>query len=59
MDARCRRPKEVLRMTARLSKKFYEKFGDDLTKELVDWLTDRRECFRTRWTRRFDSTSVR
>jgi hypothetical protein len=45
-------------MTARLSKKFYEKFGDDLTKELVDWLTDRRECFRTRWTRRFDSTSV-
>ena len=24
-------------MTAKLSKKFYEKFGDDITNELVDW----------------------
>jgi hypothetical protein len=25
-------------LTAKLSQKFYEKFGDDLTNELVDWL---------------------
>jgi hypothetical protein len=25
-------------VTARLSKRFYEKFGDDLVNELVDWL---------------------
>ena len=25
-------------VTAKLSQKFYEKFGDDLTNELVDWL---------------------
>ena len=24
-------------MTARLSRKFYERFGDDLTNELVEW----------------------
>ena len=24
-------------VTARLSKKFYEKFGEDVTNELVDW----------------------
>ena len=24
-------------MTARLSRKFYEKFGDDITNELVEW----------------------
>jgi len=25
-------------VTAKLSQKFYQKFGDDLTNELVDWL---------------------
>ena len=25
-------------VTAKLSRKFYEKFGDDLTNELVEWL---------------------
>jgi hypothetical protein len=25
-------------ITAKLSRKFYEKFGDDVTNELVDWL---------------------
>ena len=25
-------------VTAKLSRKFYERFGDDLTNELVDWL---------------------
>ena len=25
-------------VTARLSRKFYDKFGDELTNELVDWL---------------------
>ncbi len=39
-------------VTAKLSRKFYEKFGDELTNELVEWGNDRRESFRVRWTRR-------
>jgi len=27
-------------VTARLSQRFYEKFGDELAKELVDWFND-------------------
>jgi ABC-type phosphate transport system auxiliary subunit len=27
-------------VTARLSQRFYEKFGEDLAKELVDWFND-------------------
>src|SRR2546425_1796554 len=27
-------------VTAKLSRKFYEKFGDDITNELVDWFND-------------------
>ena len=27
-------------VTARLSQRFYEKFGDELTNELVDWFND-------------------
>ena len=27
-------------VTAKLSRKFYEKFGDDLTNELVNWLNE-------------------
>ncbi|HEY6108192.1 MAG TPA: hypothetical protein VIV56_04730 [Gemmatimonadales bacterium] len=34
-------------MTARLSQKFYEKFGDDLTNELVDWLNQVDATYRT------------
>jgi hypothetical protein len=37
-------------VTARLSKKFYETFGEDVTNELVDWFNDRRESFRAPWT---------
>src|SRR5439155_19734747 len=35
----CRRTREECSMpvTARLSRKFYDKFGDDVTNELVDW----------------------
>jgi len=33
-------------VTAKLSRKFYEKFGDELTNELVEWGNDRRESFR-------------
>ena len=29
--------RKSFRVTAKLSRKFYEKFGDDLTNELVDW----------------------
>ena len=38
-------------VTAVLSKKFYGKFGEDVTNELVNWFNDRRESFRAQWTR--------
>jgi len=38
-------------VTAKLSRKFYEAFGDELTNELVEWFNDRRESFRIRWMR--------
>ena len=34
-------------VTAKLSKKFYEKFGDDLTNELVTWFNDVDATYRT------------
>lgn len=34
-------------VTAKLSQKFYEKFGDDLTNELVDWLNQVDATYRT------------
>jgi hypothetical protein len=34
-------------VTARLSQKFYEKFGDDLTNELVDWFNKVDTTYRT------------
>jgi len=43
-------------VTAKLSRKFYEKFGDELTNELVEWGNDRRESFRARWTPRIALT---
>ena len=43
-------------VTAKLSQKFYEKFGDEITNELVEWFNDRRESFRTPWTRRIALT---
>ncbi len=45
-------------VTAKLSRKFYEKFGDELTNELVEWGNDRRESFRARWTPRIALTYV-
>jgi hypothetical protein len=38
-------------VTARLSQRFYEKLGEDIANELVEWFNDRRESFRIRWTR--------
>jgi hypothetical protein len=34
-------------VTATLSRKFYEKFGDDLTNELVNWLNQVDATYRT------------
>ena len=34
-------------VTARLSQRFYEKFGDELTNELVDWFNDVDATYRT------------
>jgi len=34
-------------VTAKLSRKFYEKFGDDLTNELVDWRNKVDATYRT------------
>lgn len=34
-------------MTAKLSKRFYEKFGDDLTNELVAWFNEVDATYRT------------
>lgn len=34
-------------ITATLSRKFYEKFGDDLTNELVNWLNQVDATYRT------------
>ena len=36
-------------VTAKLSRKFYQRFGDELTNELVEWFNDRRESFRVWW----------
>ncbi len=33
---------------------FYEKFGEDVTNELVNWGNDRRECFSAPWMQRID-----
>jgi hypothetical protein len=46
-------------VTAKLSRKFYEKFGDDITNELVEWFnlvdatyrTDLRELNDLNWAR--------
>src|SRR5437016_12904555 len=34
-------------VTAKLSRKFYEKFGDDLTNELVNWINQVDATYRT------------
>src|SRR2546430_11614742 len=45
----CRRTWEERSMpvTAKLSRKFYEKFGDDITNELVDWFNRVDATYRT------------
>ena len=41
-------------VTARLSRKFYERFGDDLTNELVDWMNQVDATYRTEFRDLFD-----
>src|SRR5947209_18637231 len=44
----CRHPQERrLPVTAKLSRMFYEKFGDELTNELVEWFNQVDETYRT------------
>lgn len=41
-------------VTARLSRKFYEKFGDDLTNELVNWMNQVDATYRTEFRDLFE-----
>ena len=41
-------------VTARLSRKFYEQFGDDLTNELVDWLNQVDATYRAEFRELFE-----
>ena len=41
-------------VTARLSQKFYERFGDDVTNELVDWMNQVDAGYRTEFRELFE-----
>jgi hypothetical protein len=41
-------------VTAKLSQKFYEKFGDDLTNELVNWMNQVDASYRTEFRELFE-----
>ncbi len=41
-------------VTAKLSRKFYEKFGHDLTNELVDWLNQVDAAYRSEFRDLFE-----
>lgn len=41
-------------VTAKLSRKFYEKFGDDLTNELVNWMNQVDATYRTEFRDLFE-----
>jgi hypothetical protein len=41
-------------VTATLSRKFYEKFGDDLTKELVNWMNQVDASYRSEFRDLFE-----
>ena len=41
-------------VTAKLSQKFYERFGDDLTNELVDWMNQVDAGYRTEFRELFE-----
>ena len=47
LDCRRTREERSMPVTAKLSRKFYEKFGDDLTNELVDWFNKVDATYRT------------
>ena len=42
-------------VTARLSRKFYEKFGDELTNELVEWFNQVDAAYRSEFRDLFDA----
>jgi ABC-type phosphate transport system auxiliary subunit len=42
-------------VTAKLSRKFYERFGDDLTNELVNWMNQVDETYRTEFRDLFEA----
>lgn len=42
-----RDPRKSFRVTAKLSRKFHEKFGDDVASELVTWFNDVDATYRT------------
>lgn len=46
-------------VTAKLSRKFYEQFGDDLTNELVNWMNQVDAGYRTEFRELFDVNFAR
>jgi hypothetical protein len=46
-------------VTARLSRKFYERFGDDLTNELVEWFNQVDAAYRSEFRDLFELNFVR
>src|SRR5436190_7032435 len=46
-------------VTARLSRKFYERFGDDLTNELVEWFNQVDTTYRSEFRDLFDVNFAR
>src|SRR5688572_9327551 len=47
LDCRRTRGERSMPVTVVLSRKFYEKFGDDITNELVDWFNKVDHTYRT------------
>jgi hypothetical protein len=46
-------------VTARLSRKFYERFGDDLTNELVEWFNQVDAAYRSEFRDLFEMNFAR
>jgi hypothetical protein len=46
-------------VTAKLSQKFYERFGDDLTNELVDWMNQMDAGYRSEFRELFELNFAR
>ena len=46
-------------VTATLSRRFYERFGNELANEIVDWFNDVDASYRSEWTRINDANVAR